>query len=91
MTADDKETGDHTCIVYTYDITSDIMWSPGMLQSGDKPHLWAYNKTSQIMITVQGFEICTIKIFKAGSTLTEVESFPLKYWGESIKISSSLT
>ena len=67
-----------TLTVYTYNIASGVSRSPGILQSRGNPHLWAHNKSFQIMTTTGGPKGWTIDIFEVGSTLTKTKSFPLQ-------------
>jgi hypothetical protein len=71
---------DQTFIVHTYNVSSGIASSPGILQSGDNPHLWVDNESFWVMTIVRGGDDHgTINIFKVGSTLTKIQSiiFPL--------------
>lgn len=62
--------------VYMYSLSSGTALSPGILQSGDNPHLWADKKSFWVMTTaLGGHHNDTINIFKIESTLTKIQSF----------------
>ena len=65
--------------IYTYNITSGVIWSLGTIQSSNEPYLWAHDTTFQVMAIEQGSQAYTI--FKVGSVLTEIGSFHIKSWG----------
>jgi len=81
-----------TSVVHTYDVSSGTTLSPGTLQSGYKPHLWTHDKSFRGMVVVEHNDGCsTIGIFEVGSTLTEIESFPIKEPSSGIRSFSSTT
>jgi len=65
-----------TFVVHIYDITSNTTLSPGTLYSRNKPHIWAWNNTFQIVAT---HEDQTIVIFEVGSTLTKTKTFSFQF------------
>jgi hypothetical protein len=66
-----------TFIVHIYDASSGTASSPGILESGNHPHLWTVGGSFRAMTTVQGRypDNDTINVFKVESTLTRTESF----------------
>ena len=66
--------------VHVYDLASGTIYSPGTLQSSDKLHLWAHDKSFRIMTTGWEGEVFTVEIFEVGSDLTKIESFHIKVW-----------
>ena len=68
-----------TITIHTYNIASGVMLSLGTLRSKDKPHIWAYGKSFQVLVTGQDEKGRTFNIFEVGLTLTRVESFSLQF------------
>ena len=64
--------------VYTYNVASGVMHSPGALLSEDEPYLWVHDTSFRIMTTAQSDESCTINILEVGSVLAKIESFHIK-------------
>ena len=67
--------------VHVYYVASGTTFSPGILQSSDKPQLWAYDTSFWAMTTGFNNQVLTIKISKIGPILTKIESFHIKSWG----------
>jgi WD40 repeat protein len=68
-----------TITVHTYDIASGTTRSPGILQSNDKPYLWAHGDSFRIATTTTlDHKGCRINIFEVGPALTKIESFSLQ-------------
>ena len=65
-----------TITVHTYSIASGKLLFMATLRSTEKPHIWAHEKSFQIMTTSQEKKGRAYNIFEVGSTLTRVESFP---------------
>ena len=61
--------------IHVYNIASGTTMSPGTLQSMNRPHIWAHNKSFQIMITEWDHKAFNITIYDVGSTLTKIKSF----------------
>jgi len=81
-----------TLVVHTYDVSSGTTSSPGTLQSRDKPHLWTHDESFRVMVAVEHSDGCnTVGIFEIGSTLTEIESFPIEEPSSGIRSFSSTT
>jgi len=84
-----------TLIMRAYDVSSGTSSSPGTLQLGDNPYLWAYDESIWVMTTMQDINHRgTIEIFKVGSTITKIQSIifpPLKRSGAEIKSFSPTT
>jgi len=74
--------------VFIYDIASGVTLSPGTVQSSAKLHLWAHDKSFQIMAAGQDNQVFTIEIFEVGSDLTKIKSFCIKSQEGSCKIGS---
>ena len=65
--------------LYVYDLASGTTWSPGSLESRDKPHLWAHDNSFRIMASrLNSGDVVVIETFEVGFYLTEIESFRLK-------------
>ena len=68
-----------TCTVYTYEVASGAIQSSGTLQlphtlqSADRKHLWAHDKSFRVVVGTGGQ--LPIRVFEVGSTLTQVEQF----------------
>ena len=70
-----------TLTVYTYNISMGKVLLLGTLQSRYEPHIWAHKEAFHVMTTTAwDGKGCKINIFEAGTTLTKVESFPLKFF-----------
>ena len=67
-----------TVTVDIYNVTSGTKLSSSTLQSRDRPYLWACGASFQLVTIAQDPKGQTINIFEVGSTLSRVESFPLK-------------
>ena len=66
--------------VHTYDVASGTALSPGTLQLGVRPYIWAHGESFRIATTTASDRgSCRIKIFEVGATLTEIESFPFRF------------
>ena len=68
-----------TITIHTYNIVSDTVLFTGTLRSRDKPHLWAHEKSFQIIVTTQDEKGRTFDIFEVGSTLARIESFQSQF------------
>ena len=80
-----------TYAVCMYDVSLGTMQFPSTVQSICKPYLWADDTSFWIMAAVDDDKAFTINIFKAGSALTKVESFPIQIQGGANIISFSPT
>lgn len=85
-----SQVGDEDWLIYTCNITSGTTLSPGILQSEDRPQLWAHNTCFQAMTTGWDGEVFTVNIFEVGSALTKIKSFPIWLGAES-KLGLTLT
>jgi hypothetical protein len=71
--------GSKTSTVYTYEVASGAIQSPGTpwssdtLQSMDSKRLWAHDKSFRVVVGVGGQ--LPISVFEVGSALTQVEQF----------------
>ena len=65
-----------TITIHTYSIISGDTLFLGTLRSRDRPHVWAYEKSFQVLATTQDGGSRTFNIFKVGPTLTRVKSLP---------------
>ena len=74
--------------VYVYNIALGTTLFPGTLQSIEKPHLWAYDKSFRIMTVGLDDQVLTVEIFEVGSNLSKIKSFHIKSWKEYSKIGS---
>ena len=83
-----RESG--TITIHTYSISSGTILSIGTLRSRDKPHIWAHDKSFQVIVTTQNEKGRTFDIFEVGSTLVRIESFPSQF-DFSLKAFSSTT
>jgi len=70
--------GWETSTMRTYDVASGTNLSPGTLQSRGGPYLWAHGTSFRIATTTELGDGYRINIFQVGSTLTKIESFPLR-------------
>ena len=64
--------------VHLYDVASGATWSPGTLQSGNKLHLWAHNRSFRVVAIRWGGGVFTIEVFDVGSDLVKIESFHIE-------------
>ena len=68
-----------TITICTYSISSGTILPIGTLRSRDRPHIWAHDKSFQIIVTVQDEKGRTFDIFEVGPTLVRIESFPSQF------------
>jgi hypothetical protein len=67
--------GSEIWTVHTCNISSGVTLSSITLQSTDNPHLWAHDRSFQVMITGRDGQAIIIEIFEVGSVLTKLKSF----------------
>jgi len=67
-----------TSTVHTYDVVSGENLSPGTLQSSEEPCLWPHDASFRTATTTDLGDGYRLNIFQVGSTLTKIESFPLR-------------
>ena len=73
----------HTnCTVHMYDIALGTTLSPVTLWSEYRPHLWAQDKSFQVMTTKTEGGACTIDISVVGVILIKIKSFCILSWGQ---------
>ena len=65
--------------IHTYSAISGDMLTLGKLRSRDRPHIWACQKSFQVLATTQDEKGRTFNIFEVGSTLTRVKSFTSQF------------
>jgi len=67
-----------TGTMHMYDVVSGANLSPGMLQSSEEPYLWAHDTSFRTTTTTEFGDGYRVNVFQVGSTLTKIESFPLR-------------
>ena len=65
--------------VALYNVASGVVLLSEMLQSGNKPYLWAHGKYFQIATTTGNKGGSIINTFEVGITFVKMKSFPLKF------------
>ena len=83
-----SDQGAHMWFILRYDVTSGTALPPIMLQSEDKPWLWAHNESFWVMTTVWGERACTINISEVGCSLAKIKSFSIQLEDNNYRIKS---
>ena len=80
--------GVDTVTILRYEVGSATALTPISHYSRYKPYVWAHAKTFRVMTMTWCGEVCNIEVFEIKSTLSKVESFPVKLGGQNRQITS---
>ena len=80
--------GVDTVTILRYEVGSATALPPISHYSRYKPYVWAHAKTFRVMTMTWCGEVCNIEVFEIKSTLSKVESFPVKLGGQNRQITS---